>query len=109
MTIKHIVMFSFKKGTTPKDIAKIQNGLLNLPKQISMIRDYELGNDLLLESGQNHPAGKNRLLSWCCTFDTADDYESYSTHPTHVDLINNYIKPHLEPGSRAAIQCEIKK
>jgi Stress responsive A/B Barrel Domain len=109
MTIKHIVMFSFKIGTTPGDLQKISNGLLNLPKQISFIRDYELGHDLLLESGQNHPAGKNRFLSWMCTFDTTDDYESYSSNPIHVDLINNFIKPHLEPGSRAAIQYEVNQ
>ena len=109
MMIKHIVMFSFKTGTTIGDIQAVKNGLLNLPKQIPAIRDYELGHDLLLESGQNHPAGKNRLISWMCTFDNTDDYEAYSSDPIHVDFINTCLKPHLEPGSRAAIQYEVKK
>lgn len=106
--IKHIVMFNFKEETSADTIQMIQDGLLNLPKEISTIQDYELGIDMLLESGQKHPAGKNRLLCWSCTFETVDDYENYSIHPVHVELLDNYIKPNLLPGSRAAIQYEVK-
>jgi Stress responsive A/B Barrel Domain len=109
MTIKHIVMFSFKVGTTNADIQLIRNALLQLPKQIVQIRDYEFGHDMLLKSGQDHPAGKNRLVSWSCTFDNTTDYETYATDLHHVNTINTFIKPHLEPGSRAAIQYEIEQ
>jgi Stress responsive A/B Barrel Domain len=107
--IKHIVMFNFKDGTSTETIQTIQDGLLNLPNEIALIQDYELGVDLLLESGQQHPAGKNRLLCWSCTFQTVDDYEHYSNHPIHVQLLEQWIKPNLLPGSRAAIQYQINK
>ena len=107
--VKHVVMFNFKEETSTDTIQAIQDGLLNLPKEIAFIKDYELGVDMLLESGQKNPAGKNRLLSWSCTFLNADDYESYCIHPIHVEFVNTLIKPNLLPGSRAAIQYQIKK
>jgi Stress responsive A/B Barrel Domain len=107
--IKHVVMFNFKDETSNDTIQAIKDGLLNLPKEINLIQDYELGVDMLLESGQKHPAGKNRLLCWSCTFDTVDDYETYSNHPVHTQLLENYIKPNLLPASRAAIQYQIKE
>ena len=32
--------------------------------------------------------------------------EAYAAHPEHVKVINDLIKPIMEPGSRAAIQYE---
>ena len=107
MPVKHIVMFGFKDEATGEDLARVRAGLLDLPKQINQIKDFELGVDLGLESGQTHPAGKNRVISWMPTFATAADYEIYNQHPAHVSFINDILKPVLLPGSRAAIQYEI--
>lgn len=101
--MKHIVMFDFNDQTTAEDIAKVKESLLNLPQQISSIRSYELGQDLLLPSGQSHPAGRNRLLAWSCTFSDVPSFESYQAHPAHQEFLA-LLKPLLRPGSRAAIQ-----
>lgn len=107
MPIRHIVMFGFKEDATEQDVEKVKAGLLALPKQIPQIVSYELGEDIKLESGQTHPAGKNRVISWSPMFASAADYETYNTHPFHVDFLTNVLKPVLLPGSRAAIQYEI--
>ena len=107
MPVKHIVMFGFKDEATADDLAHVRACLLNLPKQIKEIMDFELGVDLALESGQTHPAGKNRVICWMPTFANAADYEIYNQHPAHVSFINDILKPVLLPGSRAAIQYEI--
>lgn len=105
--IKHVVMFSFKDGTTKKEIAKIQNGLLDLPKKIPTIRSYELGCDMKLAAGQNHPAGKNRVMSWTACFDSVKDYQVYDEHEAHKAFLGD-LKEVVLPGSRSAIQYEVK-
>ena len=102
-SIKHIVMFDFTDHTTAEDIARVKESLLNLPHQIPTIRSYELGQDLLLPSGQSHPAGRNRRIAWSCTFPDVQSFESYQSHPAHQEFLA-LLKPLVRPGSRAAIQ-----
>lgn len=64
------------------------------------------GTDLKLPSGQSHPAGKNRSCTWWADFPSVEAYEAYAAHPEHVKVINELIKPIMEPGSRSAIQIE---
>merc|ERR1712187_824414 len=96
--VKHIVMFGVKADTWEEQLSKVKAGLLELPKKIEQIKDYELGIDLKLEGGQNHPAGKNRSVSWTATFDSANDYETYAKHEDHVACIKECIAPIIEPG-----------
>ena len=105
-SVKHVVMFRFKPGTSTSDVEKIHKGLLSLPKQIPEIKAYELGVDLLLPSGQNHPAGPNRQVSWTATFDNVEDYQTYNDSDEHKEFLGN-LKDLVEPGSRAAIQYEV--
>lgn len=105
--LKHIVMFDFKRNVSEVDVDRIKLGLLDLPKAISSIQSYEIGYDLLLESGQKHPLGKNRRLSWTATFRSAAAYEAYARHPDHVAFLQQ-LKPLLLRRSRAAIQYEMK-
>ena len=102
MPYKHIVMFSVGE----EHIASIKAELLKLPERISEIKSYELGVDLKLKSGQKHPAGKNRTISWSAVFDSVEDYEKYSSDPHHVGFLR-VLKPFIETGSRAAIQYEV--
>lgn len=104
--VKHVVMFRFKPEASEMDIAAIQLGLLDLPKKLPQIRDYELGVDLFLESGQNHPSGPNRELAWSATFASVEDYLTYNDSPEHIDFLQT-LKPVVEPGSRAAIQYKV--
>mmetsp|Transcript_26295 Transcript_26295/g.62523 ORF Transcript_26295/g.62523 Transcript_26295/m.62523 type:complete len:110 (-) Transcript_26295:251-580(-) len=109
MPVKHIVMFTLQDGVAPKLVSALKDGLLSLPKVLpkGVISSYELGDDLLLPNGQNHPAGKNRSIVWSVVCPSADDYTKYETSPEHVDVVNTKIKPIIVPGSRAAIQYEI--
>jgi hypothetical protein len=104
--IKHIVMFRLRDGITDVEIEAVKQGLLDLPKQIPTIVDYELGTDMLLQSGQDHPLGKNRLISWSACFKTVEDYDAYSKHEAHLSFLKELSKV-IEPGSRAAIQYEV--
>ena len=109
MPVKHIVMVSLKEDSTDDDLARVKAGFLGLPQHISAIQTFELGQDLELKSGQTHPAGKNRILSWTLTFDSAEDYESYNSHPKHQEFLKDILKPVLLPGSRAAIQYDLSE
>lgn len=102
-------MVSLKEKATYEDLARVKGGFLSLPEKISAIKTFELGQDLELDSGKNYPAGKNRVLSWTLTFDSADDYETYNTHPAHQAFLKDILKPNLLPGSRAAIQYDLSK
>jgi hypothetical protein len=105
--VKHIVMFGLRQDITAEELAEVKSGLLALPGLISQIEDYELGVDLLLPAGQAHPAGKNRRISWTATFLSRKDYQTYETHPAHIALVQNVLKPAIEPATRAAIQYEV--
>jgi hypothetical protein len=105
--IKHIVMFNLKEDLTDQELEGVKAGLLALRHQIPHILDHELGVDLLLPAGQAHPAGKNRSISWMAEFGSMQEYTEYETHPAHVALIENVLKPAMVPGTRAAIQYEV--
>lgn len=107
MAVKHIVMVSLKEDASDEDLRRVKDGFLQLPNDIDVIKTFELGQDIVLESGQTHPAGKNRMLSWMLTFDSAEDYETYNTHPKHQAFLKDILKPVLLPGSRAAIQYNL--
>lgn len=104
--VKHVVMFSLKAEATKAQAQDIRESLLALPSKIPEIKNYELGVDLLLEGGQNHPAGKNRAIAWVATFESQQDYEKYDVCEAHKEFLTK-LKPLVEPGSRAAIQYEI--
>jgi hypothetical protein len=84
----------------------LKQGLLSLPTKVDGFIGHELGQDLKLEGGQTHPAGKNRSIVWTACFANVEDYEKYNDSEEHVEVVNNLIKPIIVPGSRAAIQYE---
>ncbi|CAB9498437.1 stress responsive alpha-beta barrel [Seminavis robusta] len=106
--VKHVVLFSLKKEATKAQRKQIQQGLLALPDKIPEIQDYELGIDLLLKGGQNHPAGKNRGICWSASFKCQKDYETYDASDAHKEFLA-LLKTVVEPGTRSAIQYEISK
>ncbi len=83
---------------------------MGLPSKLDpLFVSHELGVDLKLEGGQNHPAGKNRSVIWTATFGSVEDYESYDTSEEHVSVVSNLIKPIIVPGSRSAIQYGVEE
>eukprot|EP00928_Gymnodinium_smaydae_P018648 TRINITY_DN17106_c0_g1_i1.p1 TRINITY_DN17106_c0_g1~~TRINITY_DN17106_c0_g1_i1.p1 ORF type:complete len:135 (+),score=22.67 TRINITY_DN17106_c0_g1_i1:50-406(+) len=105
--VKHIVMFGIKDDAAPEQVDSMKRCILGMPGKIPAIKQYEYGSDLLLPSGQSHPSGKNRAVSWSATFENEAAYEEYAKHPDHVNCIKNFIAPVILPGSRAAIQYRL--
>eukprot|EP00435_Cladocopium_sp_Y103_P038200 s2762_g10.t1 len=103
--LRHVVMIGVKESTSNEQILAVKEGLAAL-KDTCGILEFEFGTDLQLPSGQSHPAGKNRSCTWYADFPSVEAYEAYAAHPEHVKVINDLIKPIMEPGSRAAIQYE---
>jgi hypothetical protein len=104
--IQHIVMFRLQDDSTEQDFETVCNGLLDLPKKIPNIIRYELGRDLLLTSGQTHPAGKNRQIVWSAAFKTVEEFAAYDQHEAHMNFLKNILLPRVQQGSRSAIQFE---
>lgn len=48
----------------------------------------------------------SRLIFRLCHSAASWGVQAYAAHPEHVKVINDLIKPIMEPGSRAAIQYE---
>eukprot|EP00929_Paragymnodinium_shiwhaense_P011389 TRINITY_DN11701_c0_g1_i1.p1 TRINITY_DN11701_c0_g1~~TRINITY_DN11701_c0_g1_i1.p1 ORF type:complete len:100 (-),score=15.15 TRINITY_DN11701_c0_g1_i1:154-453(-) len=96
-------MFNLKEDLTAEQLDEIKQGLQALPEKVGVIQSFEAGFDLLLPSGQNHPAGKNRSVCLQVIFDSTEDYETYAAHPDHVAFLK-WIGPMTVPGTRAAIQ-----
>lgn len=106
MPIKHIVLFGIQEEATAEQVEALTQAMLELPNSIHLITSYELGVDLKLAGRQAHPAGKNRTIAFTATFASIADYQVYETHPAHLAILNEVIKPIILPGSRAAIQYE---
>jgi len=103
--VKHVVMFTLQDDTPEEKIQAMKEGLLGLPSKLDpLFVSHELGFDLELEGGRNHPAGKNRSVVWSATFGSVADYEAYDSSEEHVAVVTDLIKPIIVPGSRSAIQ-----
>mmetsp|Transcript_70931 Transcript_70931/g.125379 ORF Transcript_70931/g.125379 Transcript_70931/m.125379 type:complete len:114 (-) Transcript_70931:491-832(-) len=103
--IRHQVMIGVKEGTSESQISAVKDALAALSGKCKYL-NFAFGYDLKLPSGQNHPAGKNRACTWYADFASVDDYDAYAKHPDHIKVIEDCIKPIMEPGSRAAIQFQ---
>merc|ERR1712094_7927 len=64
--VRHVVMFNFKEGVSEQQKVGIQAAFDAMPAKIPQIKGCKSGLDMLLASGRNHPAGKNRDFVWWC-------------------------------------------
>src|SRR5579884_4092244 len=76
LMIKHIVFFKFKSTANPADCQAALAGLRSLPKKIAVIRDFEVGEDIL-----RLPRSWDAAL--VATYDTLEDLQTYADHPDH--------------------------
>mmetsp|Transcript_71957 Transcript_71957/g.127609 ORF Transcript_71957/g.127609 Transcript_71957/m.127609 type:complete len:136 (+) Transcript_71957:45-452(+) len=105
MSVRHVVMFSFKDEVSDQQITALKADFDAMPSKIEVIKGHDSGIDIQLPSGQNHPTGKNRAFVWSCDFEDEAKYEEYATHPDHVAVLAK-VKELMLPGSRAAIQYQ---
>mmetsp|Transcript_11520 Transcript_11520/g.25669 ORF Transcript_11520/g.25669 Transcript_11520/m.25669 type:complete len:122 (-) Transcript_11520:101-466(-) len=104
MPVKHVVLFGFKPGVSRKQIAAIGDKLLSLKQHCPQILSHELGLDLKLTAGQNHPMGANSDLCWSVVVASAEEYDAYNTSDAHTSLVGA-IKPLL--ATRSAVQYDV--
>jgi len=93
--LRHVVMFQWKDGLGEAEKRAVGDGLGELPAKIPQIRRYEFGADAGMVEG-------NYDFVLVADFDSVSDYEVYSTHPDHLRLIQETIRPAI--SSRVGAQ-----
>lgn len=96
--LRHVVCLTWKPGTPAADVEAVRAALVALPGVIPEIRAYRVGTDLGLVEG-------NADFGIVADFDDADAWRIYQSHPEHVRIITECIRPHL--ASRTAVQFEV--
>ena len=93
---RHVAMFRFRDDVPEETIESIRDRLLALPTTVESIRSYEVGRDLGLKS-----------TTWdmvvIAGFDDIDGYRAYSTHPSHVPIVEEITGLVTD---RAAVQAD---
>jgi len=93
--LRHIVLIRFVDTATGEQRRTILDGLARLPEAIPEIRSYVFGLDAGLSEG-------NADLAVVADFDDEAAYRTYATHPVHVALMTEHIRPIT--ASRVAVQ-----
>lgn len=86
----HVVLFSFKAGSSEADIKKVEDAFRALPSKIAEIKGFEWGTN-------NSPEGLSQGFTHCffLTFDSEKDREIYLPHPAHK-AFGSVLRPHLD-------------
>jgi hypothetical protein len=94
---RHVVLIGFIPEATEQQRQSLVIELHGLPGAIPEIRRYVVGFDAGLAEG-------NANLAVVADFDDVEGYRVYATHPAHVRVITEYIRPIM--ASRTAVQHE---
>ncbi len=88
--LRHVVLFSFKEGSTPEQIKAVENAFTALPKKIKEIKGLEWGTN-------NSPESLNQGFTHCffVTFASEKDRAVYLPHPDHK-AFGEILKPILD-------------
>ena len=86
MALRHIVLFQWTDAVTDEAVDALEAGLARLPGLIPEIRSYRFGRDLGLGDG---------TFDFGLVADFVDEagYRAYSTHPDHLALIEDLVRP----------------
>ena len=97
MALRHVVLGRFTDEATAEQKEAMLAAMRGMPSKIPEIRSLVCGLDAGLAAG-NHSFAAN------VEFESDADYKVYASHPEHVRVINEFIKPILAPGTRTAVQ-----
>lgn len=95
---RHVVVLTWVPEATAEQRRAVLEGLATLPAAIPEIRDYRFGEDAGLVPG-------NASLAVVADFDDAAGYQVYASHPEHLRVIAERIRPIL--AARTAVQYEL--
>lgn len=94
---RHVVLFQFDEHAPEGHAASVADEIRTLPRTVSTLRSYLVGEDLGLGDDNAH-------LAVIAEFDDRAGWEVYRDHPEHRRIIEERITPHLR--SRSAAQFE---
>ncbi len=88
--LRHVVLFSFKEGSTPDQIKNVTNAFAELPKKIKEIKAFEWGTN-------NSPENLSQGFTHCfyVSFASENDRAIYLPHPEHRSFVE-ILKPILD-------------
>jgi hypothetical protein len=92
---RHVVLLRLVPEATAEQRQAVLDGLATLPGQIPELRSYVFGPDAGISEG-------NFDLAVVAEVDDADAYRAYATHPAHLAVIAELIRPIL--AERVAVQ-----
>ena len=95
---RHVVVLTLKPEATIEQRSALIGALRTLPDSVDAIRRYSAGTDAGLNKG-------NADVVVVGDFDDEAGYLVYRDHPTHTQVIADFIAPIL--ASRAAIQYQM--
>ena len=88
--LRHVVLFKFKDGTSPEDIAKVEKAFAALPGKIPQIAGFEWGTDCSVEN-----LSQGFTHCFVLTFKSEKDRDEYLPHPEHK-AFGKVLGPHLD-------------
>lgn len=91
----HVGHLTLVPETTDAQVEAILAGLLALPGQVPGLLEARVARDAGLADG-------NATLRFHMVFDAEDTWRSYGSHPAHVTVVTEHIKPVL--SAKAMIQ-----
>lgn len=94
--IRHTVLLTFD-GVDEAVVETIAAALRALPPLIPAIESYTVGRDLGLTDG-------TATLVVTGDFADVDAYRTYSSHPEHVRVLDEHIRPNVTALTRAQIE-----
>ena len=88
--LRHVVLFSFKEGSTPEQVKTVTDAFATLPKKIKQIKSFEWGTN-------NSPESLNQGFTHCffVSFDSEKDRAVYLPHPDHI-AFGDILRPILD-------------
>ena len=88
--LRHVVLFSFKEGSTPAQIKTVTDAFELLPQKISLIKAFEWGTN-------NSPENLNQGFTHCffVSFASEKDRDDYLPHAAHKAFVE-VLKPVLD-------------
>ena len=88
--LRHVVMFSFKAGSSPEQIKAVKDAFAALPKKIPQIKSFEWGTN-------NSPENLAQGYTHCffLSFTSEKDRAVYLPHPDHK-AFGTLLKPILD-------------
>ncbi len=95
---RHVVLLKWTESATAGERQAVLDGLATMPAAIPEIRAYRFGPDAGAAEG-------NHDVAVVADFEDKAGYLVYATHPAHVALITEKIRPIL--AARAAVQYEV--